>query len=122
MILALIAFYLILLVLLAGTACSQNKHARIGFACALGIFCALSFEMAKILERYNYNIWYSEATHSLLGAAVEGLEKGQQQEVLAELKKVHGEMDRTYEFRGNYREVAEAASERLKAAAAAKKD
>ena len=120
MILAHIAFYLILLVLLAGTACSQNKHARISFACALGLFCALSFEMAKILERYNYNIWYSEATHGLIGAAVEGLGGGRQQEVTAELKKVHTGMEVTYEKRGNYLELAKAATERLKNAAAKK--
>ncbi|WP_035608825.1 hypothetical protein [Haloferula sp. BvORR071] len=109
--------YLILVPLLIGTTCSQNKRARIGFGCALGLACALIFEAAKMLERFNYNIWYSSATHSLIGATVEGLEGGRQQEVLAELKKVHAEMNVTYEKRGNYLQLAKDASERLKAAA-----
>lgn len=109
--------YLILLVLLIGTACSSDKRARIGFACILGLACAVMFEGAKMLEQFNYNIWYSSSAHTLIGAAVEGLESGRQQEVIAELKKVHEEMEVTYEERGNYLDLSKAASERLKAAA-----
>ena len=117
-----VTFFVILFLLILGAVRAVQPRARMSLACCAMAWSLVMMTAARWAESLNYNIWYSTATHGLIGAAVEGLENGRQQEVLAELKQVHAEMDRTYEKRGNYSDLAKQAGDRLRTAVRAKKD
>ena len=67
------------------------------------------------LERFNYNAWYSMNTYGLIEVTIEKLEKGQQELVITELKKLQSKFYPTYEVKGNYDELVEEAVKNLNA-------
>ena len=78
--------------------------------------------LAAQIVRLNYNIWYSDATKKLLTVTIESLEKNDKKIALEKLKKIHSQLQPTYERKGNYdklvREAVKDIKEELKNAAA----
>ena len=62
---------------------------------------------ATIAERFNGNAWYGTASGDLIDATVAGLEEGRADEVLAELKRLRGRFQPTYENRARYDRLVE---------------
>lgn len=109
-----ILFFLLLAVLIAVAAFSERKSVRISSAIlAFGLACFM-FVIARWAESLNQNIWYSGAASEMLNACIDGLEQGREEVVLGEMKKMSGELEVTYEYRSNFRELAEQMAENLK--------
>jgi hypothetical protein len=74
-----------------------------------------SFLAASIGERFNYNAWYGEASGKLIDATVAGIEDGRGDEVVAELKRLRGQFQPTYENRAVYDRLVEEYADRMTA-------
>lgn len=109
---AIVAF-LILAVLIFGSAACGNKVARVVLGVVALAWAGIIFSMAGWLESLNYNAWYNGSAAELIDASIEGLEEGDEELVLAELKRLREELNVTYEERGNFQELASGLAARL---------
>jgi hypothetical protein len=104
--------------LLAGWVASEFQGRR-WLRLLLGISTLMlvggAFLAASIGERFNYNSWYGEASGKLIAATVAGIEEGRTDEVLAELKRLRGQFQPTYENRASYDRLVEEYADRLTA-------
>jgi len=75
--------------------------------CALVLVGGVAGLAATLVERCNGNAWYGTASGDLIDATVAGLEKGRADEVLAELKRLRGRFQPTYENRARYDRLVE---------------
>lgn len=108
-----ILFFLLLAVLVAVAAISERKSVRISSAIiAFGLAC-LMFVAASWVESLNQNARYSSAASEMLNACIVGLEQGREEVVLGEMKKMSSELKVTYEYRVNFKELAEQMVENL---------
>lgn len=108
-----IVFFLVLAALLAGTASAAKPSIRGGGAVAAFLVAASGYFVADMARSFELNIWYSGSAHKLLDRTVAALEQGQQPEVIRELKTMRDSLELTYEHRGNFRDLADQASESL---------
>ena len=107
-------FFGILAALIAGAAVATSKRGRaIAGVAALGWSC-LMFLAAGMVETFNLNIWYSQSAHNLLDASVAGIKAGKGDQVAGELATMRENLEVTYERRGNFKELAEETTVRLK--------
>jgi hypothetical protein len=58
-------------------------------------------------ERFNSNAWYGGASGDLIDATVEALQEGRTDQVVAELKRLRGRFQPTYENRARYDHLVE---------------
>jgi hypothetical protein len=97
---------------------SEIKNSKKSVRCTLGILAILScFGVAFLaaqLVRLNYNIWYSSATARLLDSTINQLENKETKFVINELKILRDKMPITYEFKGNYDELAADTAKKMK--------
>jgi hypothetical protein len=108
-----ILFFAVLAVFIAITAFAQRKSVRfLSAAVAFGWAC-LMFIAASWATSLDYNAWYSHAAAKMLDAYIVGIEHGHQDAVLNEMRGMTNELDVTYERRGNFKELAERAAQRL---------
>jgi len=113
-ILTIVIFFGILAALISGAAVATSKRGRaIAGVAALGWSC-LMFLAAGMVETFNLNIWYSQSAHNLLDASVAAIEAGKGDEVAGELATMRENLEITYEHRGNFKELAEETTARLK--------
>jgi len=98
---------MVLAVFIAGTASAQRKTVRSLSAVATFGWACLMFIAASWAESLNYNIWYSSAASKMLGACIVSIEQGHQDALLTELRRMTNELHVTYQYRGNFRELAE---------------
>jgi magnesium-transporting ATPase (P-type) len=108
-----ISFFLVLAVLVGTAAFAQRKLARWLSALAAFGWACLMFVAAGWAESLNHNVWYSSAASKMLNAYIAGIQQGRQNALLNEMKQMSDELDVTYERRGNFKELAERAAERL---------
>ena len=94
-------------------AMSERRSIRMGLAVASFLWACTMFKMAGWAEGLNRNIWYSKAASGLIKASIEGLEDGRSDQVLKEMKIINENLDVTYESKGNFKNLADDASERL---------
>lgn len=106
-------FFAVLAALIGGAAFAERKRVRWASAVAAFGWSCLMFAVAGWAESLNYNIWYSSAASKLLKSCCVGLEQGQDESVLRELRRMDGELHVTYEGRGHFKELAERAAENL---------
>lgn len=104
---------MVLAALIGSAAFSRKKSARsLSAVGAFGWSC-LMFMAAGWAESLNYNIWYSSAASKMLRAFATGIEDGRQDMVLHEMRLMTDELHTTYERRGNFKELAERAAQKL---------
>ena len=109
-----IVFSAVLAVFLGIACCSPSRRGRIiGAAVAFGWAC-LMFMAANMAESLNLNIWYSQAADDLLESSIDAIDAGNADKVSAELAAMREELKVTYEFRGNFKELAIATTERIR--------
>ena len=106
-------FFLILGFLIFSMAMSERRSIRMGLAIASFLWACTMFKMAGWVEGLNRNIWYSKAASGLIKASIEGLEDGRSDQVLKEMKIINENLKVTYESKGNFKDLADEASERL---------
>ena len=109
---SILVFLLLLIVAIMPIAwlVSEIKNSKKSVRCTLGILAILScFGVAFLaaqLVRLNYNIWYSSATAELLDSTINQLENKETKFVIKELKTLRSKMRVSYQFKGNYNELA----------------
>jgi len=109
-----VIFFAVLAVFLGITCFSPSRRARIiGAVVAFGWAC-LMFMAANMAESFNLNIWYSQAADDLLESSIEAIDAGDADHVSAELAAMREKLQVTYEFRGNFKELAIATTERIR--------
>jgi amino acid transporter len=110
---------LIVLILPIAWFISELKNSKKSIRCTLGILAILScFGVAVLaaqIVRLNYNIWYSSATAKLLDSTINQLENKETKFVIKELKTLREKIPVTYEFKGNYNELAAETTKKMKA-------
>jgi hypothetical protein len=72
------------------------------------------FIAANMVETFNLNIWYSQAADNLLESSIDAIHAGDGDRVATELAAMRDELQVTYEFRGNFRELAIATTDRIR--------
>ena len=102
-----VLFFMVLAAFIGGTAFARRKSVRLLSAVATFGWACLMFMAAGWAESLNYNIWYSSAASKMVHACIVGIEQGHQDAVLTELRRMTNELHVTYEYRGNFRELAE---------------
>lgn len=113
-ILIIVIFFGILAALIAGAAVAASQRARaISGVVALGWACLL-FLAARMVESFNLNIWYSQSARNLLDASIAAINAGKSDQVAGELATMRQNLNVTYEHRGNFKELAEETTARLK--------
>lgn len=90
---------------------------RAGVRRVLGVLailstCGVAF-IAGQLNRLNYNIWYGNASKSLIDASIKRLERGDTEAVLIEWRKLQDRFKPTYENRAHYDELVKEAVQGL---------
>ena len=109
-----IIFFAVLAVFLGVACCSSSRRTRIvGAFVAFGWAC-LVFMAANMVETFNLNIWYSQAADDLLESSIDAINAGDADKVSAEFVAMREELEVTYEFRGNFKELAIATTERIR--------
>jgi hypothetical protein len=107
-------FFGVLAALIAGTACARSKRGRAIAGVVALAWSGLMFTAAGMFETFNLNIWYSQSAHNLLDASVSAIKSGNADRVADELAAMRENLDVTYENRGNFKELADVTTERLK--------
>jgi hypothetical protein len=74
-----------------------------------------TFLATFLVERFSGNAWYGSASGDLIDATVSGVEEGRADEVVAELKRLRGRFQPTYENRAGYDRLVEEYVARLQA-------
>jgi len=113
-----IVFFVVLAAFIGTAAFAQKKSVRTLCAVLSLAWAGLMFMAAGWAESLNYNAWYSNAASKMLESYISGIERGQQDLVLREMKKMTSELDVTYERRGNFKDLAERAAQSLAATSA----
>ncbi len=118
---------IVLLLLLVGLPVawlvSEFKSQRLWVRCVLGslaILCCfvITWPAVRLISVFEYNAWYGSASHELIEAAISGIEAGQTDVVLKELKHLREQFEPTYENRGRYDRLVEAAVQNMTVARA----
>lgn len=109
-----IVFFTVLAVFLWIACCAPSRRGRIGAAVVAFGWACLMFMAANMVETFNLNIWYSQAADDLLESSIDAINAGDADKVSAELAAMREELQVTYEFRGNFKELAIATSERIR--------
>jgi hypothetical protein len=108
-----IVFFTVLAVFIGFAAFAQGKLARRLSALAAFGWACLIFVAASWVESLDQNLWYSSAASKMLNACIAGIEEGRAEAVVSEMKRMTNELEVTYEQRGNFKELAERASQNL---------
>jgi len=95
-------------------ATQPNKSSRIYFGLGAFAWACLMFLVTSWVQNLKYNMWYSSSASKMISAFIEALECGRTQDVLREAKKLKEELPVTYEYRGNFKELAARASDTLR--------
>lgn len=92
--------------------------ARPGIRRTLGIVTILwSFGVASLvglLQNFNANVYFTEATKELLSASIEQLKAGKTEAVIREWARADSEFQPTYENRARYRQIVDEVIEGMK--------
>jgi hypothetical protein len=93
----------------------DRRWLRLLLGCAALVLIGGSVGLGvMIVERFNSNAWYGVASGDLIDATVAGLEAGRKDEVVAELKRLRGQFQPTYENRARYDHLVEEYVARVK--------
>ena len=72
------------------------------------------FLLADIVTKLEYNNDFGGATKQLVDTSTEALKAGRYDEVSREFQKISEELDVSYEYKGNFSDLAARAAESLK--------
>jgi len=99
--------FMVLAALAGSAAFAQGKVTQ--RLSALGVFtwASLMFMLAGTLADFKFNVWYGVAAQKMLNACISGIESGRHDLVLREMRQMESRLKISYEWRGNFRELAE---------------
>ncbi len=83
---------------------------------ALIVLTVVASLATLIYKQLEYNAWYGCATKGLIDETIRGIESGNSDVVLQELKRFQAEYHPTYENRARYAPLAEETTERMRKA------
>lgn len=106
-------FFAVLAPLIVSTALAEKKTVRVVSGVAALGWATLIFNFSSWTESSNYNVWFNSAASKMLEAFIGGLEQGRQEAVLKEMRLMTHELNFTYEYRGNFKDLAERAAANL---------
>src|SRR5690348_681547 len=93
----------------------QNRiWLRLILGCAAIFLCFGVAFVVGSLEMFNANAWFGGATQDLVNTAVEQMEAGKTEQVLAALKNLQKTYQPTYENRARYDKLVETAVQDMK--------
>ena len=87
----------------------DRRWLRMVLGSAAILLCVGVAFLSGTLEMFNANAWFGAASKALVDTTIEQLEAGNQDQVLAVLKKLQAKYSPTYENRARYDELTEEA-------------